>query len=389
MNEKENETIGQREPELLQKIQELERKNRILQEGIQQSERIREQWGRAVEDLKLTRAELRSTNENLSLLYKVSSTVSHTLDSAELYSDILNLLPEIFGTPDLSWRGILLVSRGSLNLAASVSENRNVTLPRTPINPDACDAWKNALNGGCGEGENCSSSCEVARALEVSSPACCSYFPLKANGEVIGLCYCFLKEKTEPAGDQKNRLLSAVGEQLGIAIENVRLFEEKKTLSLHDPLTGLANRRYLDIILDRSFSTAKRYSTPLSVAMLDIDYFKKYNDEHGHQAGDRLLSVTANIISHQIRESDMAARFGGEEFIVVLPETAILQAKLVMERLRAVIGERTGVTISIGVAEMDGGVMDSATLIERADAALYRAKEKGRNRVEVTLREFT
>lgn len=160
------------------------------------------------------------------------------------------------------------------------------------------------------------------------------------------------------------------------------LYEQAKSVSLHDSLTGLPNRRFLQIQMEKSCDATKRYGEQLSVIMLDIDHFKKYNDAHGHPEGDRLLAKLAKILSKEVRRADYVFRYGGEEFLIMLPRTAPAAACATAERLRRVVASGAGITISCGVASFEDGIERPEELIEKADAALYRAKEKGRNRVE-------
>lgn len=160
-----------------------------------------------------------------------------------------------------------------------------------------------------------------------------------------------------------------------------KMYEEARECSLHDPLTGLANRRLMEINLKRDIERTKRTDGRLSVLMLDIDYFKKYNDTHGHPAGDRLLAAIAKVLTEEVRGADLVARYGGEEFFVLLPDTNLDGALNTAERVRKAVSGSLGVTISIGaVSYRKEEKMEE--FINRADAALYRAKEGGRNRVE-------
>ena len=164
------------------------------------------------------------------------------------------------------------------------------------------------------------------------------------------------------------------------------LYEETKSFSLHDPLTGLGNRRLLHNYIDKGIGSAKRYGDRFSVLMADIDRFKKYNDTYGHAEGDRLLVRLSKILTGEVRCADWVFRYGGEEFLIMLPETGYVRAAEAADRLRKAVEERAGVTVSIGVAEYSGPAESTEGLIERADAALYKAKENGRNRVEISVR---
>ncbi|MDA3958407.1 GGDEF domain-containing protein [Oceanispirochaeta sp.] len=163
--------------------------------------------------------------------------------------------------------------------------------------------------------------------------------------------------------------------------------EKLSRLAHIDRLTLLYNRRYFDDVLSREVERARRYKQPLCLLMLDIDLFKKVNDVHGHPKGDQVLTEIASIISDNIRMIDIAARYGGEEMVVILPETDLDSALTAAEKLRSAIEKestlRTGldITMSIGAAAFIPSENAVQDLIARADAALYRAKEKGRNRV--------
>ncbi len=157
-----------------------------------------------------------------------------------------------------------------------------------------------------------------------------------------------------------------------------------------DPLTGLANRRRLFERIEVEMAHALRADAPLTLAMIDLDHFKNFNDLHGHVAGDTVLRTVAAVMVSNVRGQDMVARYGGEEFCMVLPETDLVGAHHLMDSLRC--GGRDsvssfGVTLSVGLTSWDG-IEDTTSLIERADQALYRAKEMGRNRV-VSIQAYT
>lgn len=162
-----------------------------------------------------------------------------------------------------------------------------------------------------------------------------------------------------------------------------------QSLAATDGLTGLINRRQFNQQLDAEIARSKRYRKPLSLALFDIDDFKKINDFYGHTTGDRILKELGQLITQNVRESDTAARYGGEEFALILPETGQIDAYELLERLRAMI-ERTvfclpdnpmTATISVGVAQLDLSEAKGYEIIEKADAALYEAKKLGKNQV--------
>ncbi len=172
-------------------------------------------------------------------------------------------------------------------------------------------------------------------------------------------------------------------------IRRITILEQENTL---DPVSGIYNRRYLDRRLEEEIAKAHRYSLPLSILLIDVDQFKQINDTFGHQAGDRVLSCIGKIIQDSIRASDIAARYGGDEMVIITPHLSGPQATRMAERLRNRIecetplpsnGQLQAVhaTVCIGVATCTGGIDCLEKLIQAADDALYRAKAAGRNRV--------
>lgn len=200
-------------------------------------------------------------------------------------------------------------------------------------------------------------------------------------------------QSTRPAAfrDDHQRLLESLGLQIAAALQNAHLYE----LAMVDGLTGLFMRRYFDARIEEEIERSKRYQTPFSVLMMDVDDFKKLNDEHGHLIGDRVLRAIANTVKAQLRGVDTAARYGGEEIAVILPRSDMVAAYNVGERIRAAIAElrvttdseppkALACTASFGVAAYpESKAADGEDLIRRADRALYRAKKTGKNRVEL------
>jgi diguanylate cyclase (GGDEF)-like protein len=172
-----------------------------------------------------------------------------------------------------------------------------------------------------------------------------------------------------------------------------RKAEAFQRMSLTDALTGLPNRRYLEDRLFEEVERSKRYSTPLSFMIIDVDHFKRYNDIYGHTNADRVLVQTAHMLRRSVRTIDMSARFAGDEFCIVLPETELDSAARIAERLRRAVseteyrsdeGELMGqVTLSIGVSSFSPSRQSPLAVIETADRALYQAKTRGRNCVAV------
>jgi diguanylate cyclase (GGDEF)-like protein len=158
-------------------------------------------------------------------------------------------------------------------------------------------------------------------------------------------------------------------------------------MAFRDALTGLLNYRAFSEILDAEWDRSRRYRTSFSLMMIDIDHFKKVNDKYGHPTGDMVLSVMAGRLQSRVRKSDLVFRYGGEEFMVILPQTGIYKAGLLAERIRSVVEKMRFtnglcVTISIGISQYHDG-LTPGDLVKQVDTGLYLAKGKGRNRVEI------
>jgi diguanylate cyclase (GGDEF)-like protein len=159
-------------------------------------------------------------------------------------------------------------------------------------------------------------------------------------------------------------------------------------LSLTDALTGVYNRRYFELLVEKEVERSQRYNRPLAAIMIDIDHFKKYNDSFGHPAGDEALRHVAEDIQNNARRGlDVVTRFGGEEFAIILPETDTSGAWFVAETIRQHIGSDTRflrkINVSLGIAALSGEQLTHAMLVERSDRALYQAKNQGRNRTVI------
>jgi diguanylate cyclase (GGDEF)-like protein len=229
--------------------------------------------------------------------------------------------------------------------------------------------------------------------------------PLLLRDRLIGM---LALDSQQPGrfNEDHARLASAFADQVVIALENARLFEETRRLAITDSLTNLYNRRHFMELARQEFERARRYKTPLAIIMLDIDLFKNINDTYGHLVGDQVLQTTAYICRKNLRTVDTMGRFGGEEFVIMLPETTLtrppdkdieteelspLPAQIVAERLLQKVANETfeigensiKVTISLGVAEFKTSDFNIENVIDHADQALLQAKNQGRNKVVI------
>lgn len=215
--------------------------------------------------------------------------------------------------------------------------------------------------------------------------------PLTVQGEIFGV-FCLAGAPAYTSDHQIGQLQLAVtvSESIKLSLSNLKLREKLRAEAIHDPLTGLFNRRYLEEMLVRELHRARRRNSPLSLTMLDLDNFKRFNDTHGHDAGDALLRELGRLMRAKLRKSDILCRYGGEEFVIVLPDSSLVDAEQRIEQIRAQLKEvqiqhgdefLPAPTLSAGIAQADEHNFDPSELLRAADKALYSAKNAGRDRV--------
>lgn len=221
---------------------------------------------------------------------------------------------------------------------------------------------------------------------QVSSSLC---VPLTVQGETLGVLSLFAGPGVSPAAPSDVRVAVAMAGTIQLSLSNLRLREKLREQATLDALTGLYNRRHLDETLAREIHRARRRKSPLCVAMLDLDHFKTWNDAHGHTAGDFLLRAVGQVLRDHVRRSDVSCRYGGEEFVLVLPDSSLADTRHRVDQIRGVVaalelrhaGRALGrVTLSAGIA-MAADDTTPVDLLTAADEALYAAKRAGRDRV--------
>jgi diguanylate cyclase (GGDEF)-like protein/PAS domain S-box-containing protein len=284
--------------------------------------------------------------------------------------------------------GALCILNPSRDLVESVAAWNNCSTTVPVFHPDDC--WglrRGKLYGGPGSHLPCSHVHGSANYLCV---------PLIAQGETLGVLYVDDKASLLSASPEAvqheqatlKRQSIAVAERVSLALANLKLRELLRNQSIRDPLTGLFNRRYFEESFNRELHRANRTGRSISLIMLDLDHFKHFNDTFGHQVGDILLKETAGVIKSRVRAGDLACRYGGEEFSVILAEVDVEGARACVEGIREAVkhlslhnrGQTLGtVTVSAGIATYPEHGDNSEDLIRCADEALYRAKKAGRD----------
>jgi diguanylate cyclase (GGDEF)-like protein len=220
-------------------------------------------------------------------------------------------------------------------------------------------------------------------------------FPLIVGGDAMGVLGVRPDDGT--LAPQRRRIIEAAAGVLAVSVKNAQLFREVSENSVRDALTGCFTRGHAMDVMDGELRRARRSQTPVSVIMFDLDHFKEVNDRHGHLCGDAVLGAIGKRMREVLRGSDLKCRYGGEEFLVLLPETPLHGARRVAETLRREIAERPiswsgealTITASFGLAQTLPGEVNVSAVITRADLALYRAKDDGRNCVRIAAETAT
>jgi diguanylate cyclase (GGDEF)-like protein len=319
--------------------------------------------------------------------------VASTLDSQRAYNLVLSRFREVLGAE----RSSLMVfdeESGELSLQAAIGFGLDVSSRvRVKLGDPVCGAVLATGTAMLVEDVESDGRVSAQRPGRYRSGSFIS-FPITIGPRRIGVVNLTEKLNGTPFQEADLELLDAMAPHLALIIDRTewhRKAEAYQRMSLTDPLTGLPNRRYLEDRLFEEAERSKRYGTPLSFMIIDVDHFKSFNDIHGHTNADRVLVRTGQILRGSIRAIDTAARFAGDEFCVVLPETELLAAAAIAERLRASVsrtefrteqGAMIGrVTISIGISSFGAGRQSPLSIIQAADRALYQAKTRGRDRV--------
>jgi diguanylate cyclase (GGDEF)-like protein len=329
-------------------------------------------------------------NQEISLINDLADQLHACFTNAEAFQIIERLMPQLF--PGFS--GEVLMLSASINyLETEVSWG---TLPpdQSVIDPQTCWALRRGRVYQM-QDPNRDILCD-----HLSHPLAPGYLcvPLVAHGETLGIFH--LRAQSPEGGtislpvlsEDLQRLARTVADHLALSLGNLKLQDVLRYQAIRDPLTGLYNRRFMLETLEREVFRMKRKDASMSIIMLDLDHFKRFNDTFGHSAGDEMLKAIGNLLLHHVRKEDVACRYGGEELTLIFPETSLDAACARAEELRSKVeefhpkylGEGLGsITVSMGVAAYPEHGNDPEALLKAADGALYEAKDQGRNRVVV------
>lgn len=326
-----------------------------------------------------TNRKLENLVKDLSLLYEIGQGINQTIDLDQLYQvmgDVLkrHLRLETFSLMVWNAKEQRLEVKSAFGFEQGLSVMQMTFKSGEGI---AGEAIKSGHEIYSADTQNESRFIDKGVALSGSLLA----VPLSYKGENLGVIN-FGRERAHAFGSNDIKLLILVANQVALAMANARLYTQTRELSVTDELTGVFNRRHFSQVLQMEWKRVVRFKRDLSLLMIDVDFFKRYNDTYGHLKGDEVLKGIGSLLTTNLREVDTVARFGGEEFIVLLPDTDKRGAMAVAEKLRYMVQEKiTHITISVGVATFPDDVQEMEDLIDHADIALYEAKDKGRNRV--------
>jgi len=366
------------EQQIKERTEELAETNTRLQDEMLERDHARKELDRQNEKML---QDLTARSQRATLLAKMGELLQSCISKDEVFAAALGFAPKIFPTS----RGAVALLDPGRKLAEVAGSWHECLLPVRVFEPSACWALRTGHPHLVVAGDT---TAPCAHATGVKNTYLC--IPIMAQGESLGILHFQATDEAPAMADSELSFKTTFAGQVGLSVANIRLREALRSQSIKDPLTGLYNRRYLEETLDREIRRAVRAEQPLGILMLDLDHFKKFNDTYGHDAGDTVLREFASFLGRSIRAEDIVCRFGGEEFVVILPTAELNNAHARAERICSKLrelnvrhqGQSLGlITVSVGVAALPLHGTSPKELLEAADAALYSAKREGRDRV--------
>jgi diguanylate cyclase (GGDEF)-like protein/PAS domain S-box-containing protein len=368
------------EQQILERTMQLADANQRLQREMSEKDDARKQLDNENEK---SMKDLEQRSERAGMLAKMGELLQSCISRDEVIAVALSFAPKIFPTG----RGAVFLLNDARTLAELAGSWSECQLPGMDFETSEC--W--ALRTGhlhLVYADDPTARCKHAAQLQ-SSHLC---VPILAQGEALGILHLQAKENTTRLDPAELSFRMTFAGQVGLSITNIKLRDALRTQSIRDALTGLYNRRYLEEILEREFRRSSRSQQHLGIIMIDLDHFKSFNDAFGHDAGDGVLRETGMLLTKCIRAEDFVCRYGGEEFVVILPTANLHAAQARAENLRTRMRQLTilyqgkpmgMITISAGVAGFPDHGTTPQQVIAAADAALYEAKRNGRDQVVI------
>jgi diguanylate cyclase (GGDEF)-like protein/PAS domain S-box-containing protein len=375
------ESLRAAQANLQQRLTAIRDANRKLSQEVAARNKAVRAMQRNNQTLAETVRQLEAFHRDSEVLSRMAELLQACTERTEAYTIVRETGAQLF--PDSS--GSLFIYRESRDALTQVSSWGGRQSPAI-LAPDEC--W--ALRLGTPHFVTPDGTVRCRHAHEdVTSYVC---MPLQGQGQALGLFHIAVEVDPKARRPERvvERRLRAIADRVGPALANLKLRDALREMALRDGVTGLYNRRYLEDAMNRELHRAARNREPVSVLMIDIDHFKRFNDKYGHDAGDLVLSAVARTIGENTRASDIACRYGGEELAIVLADADLQNAHERAEHIRGAIRQlslnRRGQTLpsptaSIGIAAYPGDGTSPADLLKAADRALYRAKQEGRDRV--------
>jgi diguanylate cyclase (GGDEF)-like protein len=335
----------------------------------------------------LAEAELERRNGELALVGEMVEYLQAVESAEEVFNIAASFGSRLFG----DFAGGLFLQNESGSVVEAMASWGSPTWGNQVFEPEECWALRRGRRNGSIAGNTSPRCGHVATGVE----ALC--IPLIAQGQATGLLVLAASgspsvSDTPPSSAASEALAVSVGEHLGLALTNMRLRESLRDQSIRDALTGLFNRRYLEETLEREISRSARNGKPIGLMMLDIDHFKQFNDSFGHSGGDALMRELGVLLHTHTRAGDAACRYGGDEFVILLPESSLEVTSLRADEIRqaahrfSIMHEGSilsAVTLTIGVALYPTHGVDMDGLVHAADEAMYMAKHAGGDRIRV------
>jgi diguanylate cyclase (GGDEF)-like protein/PAS domain S-box-containing protein len=335
--------------------------------------------------------ELEQRTKEISLLSEMGSRLQACKDAPEAFIEIGNVAEQLFH----KWSGSLCITTASRTAVETVASWGKSGGGERVFAPDECWALRRGQPQAYRKGGK-TAPCRHIDPTDVLESVC---VPFMAQGEALGIVSLQMIDNldqpetiSQSSRDAERRLAGVLAEQVALALGNLKLRESLLNQSICDPLTGLFNRRYMEESLEREFSRANRNKTTLAIVMMDLDHFKQFNDTFGHQAGDTILRAFGDLLKRNTRGQDIACRYGGEEFALVLTDAtlggALKRAEILRQQVKQMNVEYAGqvlgaVSISMGVAVFPDHGITMGDVLRASDQALYSAKREGRDRVSV------